>query len=144
MREITNIRRENARHLAEVAGSPAAFARKLGLEDARVSHIIGKSPTRSIGNKMAERIEDAFAKPRGWLDKEREESSTNHPAVKESAANYTVNRSTFQLAWTSDDERDLLTEFRMMDAAHQLLLMNFAKKLEKDQTKRLDISKVAN
>jgi plasmid maintenance system antidote protein VapI len=63
-----DIRRENARALAAEVGGPAEFARKMGMENTQVSHIIGLKPIRNIGNSLAPRIEDAFGKERGWLD----------------------------------------------------------------------------
>lgn len=62
------IRRENARRLAREIGGPAAFGRKLEMSDSQVSQIIGKTPKKNIGNSVAERIEDAFKRSRGWLD----------------------------------------------------------------------------
>lgn len=62
------IRRENARQLSIEVGGPAAFGRKIEMSDSQVSQIIGKTPTKNIGNLVAQRIEDSFKKPRGWLD----------------------------------------------------------------------------
>lgn len=63
-----DIRRENARKLAADAGGLAEFARKTGMENSQVSQIIGKNPTKNIGNIVAARIENAFDLVEGSLD----------------------------------------------------------------------------
>lgn len=63
-----DIRRENARQLASDCGGMAAFGEKLDMTPSQVSQLIGKNPSKNIGNSIARRIEDAFNKERGWLD----------------------------------------------------------------------------
>lgn len=63
-----DIRRENARVLAEQIGGLAAFARATEMTNSQVSQLIGKRPIKNIGPAIAPRIEDAFGKERGWLD----------------------------------------------------------------------------
>jgi len=84
----TELRRRNARLLMEEAGGLAQFARRVGMSESQASQIVGKNPTRGIGNVIAPRIEQAFGKPPGWLD--RDHSST----LKEQEANYDLPRST--------------------------------------------------
>lgn len=62
------VRLRNALILVEEAGGPAEFAKRIGMSDSQASQIIGKNPTRGIGNAVAPRIEEAFGKPSGWLD----------------------------------------------------------------------------
>lgn len=62
------IRRENARNLADLAGGQVEFGRALNMVPSQVSQIIGKTPVKNIGNSIAKRIEQAFNKPDGWLD----------------------------------------------------------------------------
>lgn len=62
------IRRENARNLADQAGGQVEFGRALNMVPSQVSQIIGKTPVKNIGNSIAKRIEQAFNKPDGWLD----------------------------------------------------------------------------
>lgn len=62
------IRRENARRLAEKAGGKSDFARILDMEPSQVSQLIGPKPTKNIGNNIAKRIEIAFGQPPGSLD----------------------------------------------------------------------------
>jgi len=63
-----DIRRENARKLAADAGGLTEFARKTGMENSQVSQLIGKNPTKNIGNIVAARIENAFDLVEGSLD----------------------------------------------------------------------------
>jgi phage repressor protein C with HTH and peptisase S24 domain len=62
------IRLLNARMLAEAAGGPAAFARKLNKSTGQVAHIIGPQPVKNIGPQIAREIEAAFCLPHGWID----------------------------------------------------------------------------
>ncbi|PRZ51196.1 hypothetical protein BX589_12037 [Paraburkholderia fungorum] len=61
-------RLENARAVAQAVGGIAAFARKMKMSDSQASQLIGENPTRNIGDKLAERIEEAFKLPPGGLD----------------------------------------------------------------------------
>lgn len=65
---IADIRRENARLLAKLAGTRTKFGERVGMDASQVSQIIGRSPKKSIGNSIARRIENAFRKPIGWMD----------------------------------------------------------------------------
>lgn len=67
------IRRENARRLANGLGGKSAFARLLQMEASQVSQIIGPNPKKNIGNSIARRIEQAHHLPEGWLDEEHPE-----------------------------------------------------------------------
>lgn len=69
------IRRENARRLADGLGGKSAFARLLQMEASQVSQIIGPNPKKNIGNSIARRIEQAHHLPEGWLDVEHPELS---------------------------------------------------------------------
>jgi hypothetical protein len=70
------IRRENARRLAKKVGGKAKFAKLVGIDGSRVSHIIGPNPTKNIGNSTSHRIELAFGFPRGYLD-------SDHPEIED-------------------------------------------------------------
>lgn len=63
------IRRENAKALSALAGGNTAFANMTGIPEARVSHLIGINPSKNIGDKTARKIEEAFKKEKGWLDR---------------------------------------------------------------------------
>lgn len=62
------IRRENARRLAEKAGGKSDFAKILEMEPSQVSQLIGPKPSKNIGNSIAKRIEQAFNLGPGRLD----------------------------------------------------------------------------
>lgn len=85
MKTIQEIRRENARSLAAKAGGSAAFAERVDLSESRVSQLIGKNPTKSIGHNTARRIEQAFNVPEGWLDALNEDAGLGNAATAEPA-----------------------------------------------------------
>jgi transcriptional regulator with XRE-family HTH domain len=61
------IARTNARIL--MADSTAkTFCDRVGMSESQVSQLLGKNPSKNIGPTLARRIEQAFGKPRGWLD----------------------------------------------------------------------------
>jgi hypothetical protein len=63
-----DIRRWNARALADKLGGVSRFAEKLGRAQAQMSHIIGKNPVKMIESKQARHIESACGMVEGWLD----------------------------------------------------------------------------
>lgn len=67
------IRLENARRLADELGRMADFARLLGMSDSQMGQLIGRSPVRNIGPRVARRMEIAGGKPEGWLDVEHQD-----------------------------------------------------------------------
>ncbi len=74
MNTIEEIRRRNARALADELGSNSAFADKIERSPTQVSRFMGTGATREIGSKLARHIEACFGRPEGWLD-------TNHAKV---------------------------------------------------------------
>lgn len=44
------------------------MAKKLNISESQVSQLIGKTPTKSIGSRLARRIEREYKLPPGWLD----------------------------------------------------------------------------
>lgn len=88
---ISEIRRDNARALAAQTGTPADFARKLGMGDSQVSQLIGENPVKNIGNIIARRIEEAFGKEKGWMDTlHYRPASATESAVKQHVPDYHV------------------------------------------------------
>jgi len=65
---INEIRLWNARALADKEGTIALFGKKINKSQTQAGSLIGLSPTRNIGNKIARQIEAVFNKPDGWLD----------------------------------------------------------------------------
>ncbi|NOR81208.1 MAG: hypothetical protein GQ529_10325 [Methyloprofundus sp.] len=72
---ISEIRLENARYLANSIGGVVAMSVRLGKSQPQVSHFIGGNPIKNIGNRIARQIEEAFDKENGWLDNCHTESS---------------------------------------------------------------------
>ncbi|WP_169516162.1 hypothetical protein [Halomonas halocynthiae] len=86
MKEIAQIRLENARTLAEQAGGTTQFAARVDREPTQMSRIMGANPTKNIGSRMARHIESCFNKPSGWMDYDHDTRidtnahSSNHQA----------------------------------------------------------------
>ncbi|GJM06865.1 MAG: repressor [marine bacterium B5-7] len=70
---VKDVRRENMRALARTVGGISAMANRLGKSQGQISHLIGSSPIKNIGDKIAAQVELAFTKPHGWLDREHAE-----------------------------------------------------------------------
>ncbi|HDZ3692801.1 TPA: hypothetical protein RSW60_000081 [Vibrio cholerae] len=68
MKTAEEIRVDNARYLAKLAGGTSAFANKIDRSSTQASRFMGSNPTTAIGPKMARHIETCFGKPDGWLD----------------------------------------------------------------------------
>ncbi|WP_317450673.1 LexA family protein [Phytohalomonas tamaricis] len=68
MKDISEVRLENARALAEQIGGTGAFAAKIDREPTQASRFMGRNPSKRIGDRLARHIEQCFNKPRGWLD----------------------------------------------------------------------------
>lgn len=67
--ENKEIRRQNVLQLIEQCnGSVKEFADKAGMQPAQASHL--KTGFRNVGDNLARRIERAFNKEVGWMDKE--------------------------------------------------------------------------
>lgn len=64
------IRRENMRALAKSVGGISKLANRLNKSQSQISHLIGASPIKNVGDKIAAEIEAIFDKPAGWLDRE--------------------------------------------------------------------------
>lgn len=84
------IRRENLRALAKSAGGISKLALRLGKSQSQISHLIGTSPIKNIGDKVAAQIEAVFEKPSGWLDRE-------HYSIGKSQAIYQTNQGQFSV-----------------------------------------------
>lgn len=78
--EVTQIRRENLRELAKSVGGISKLAVKLHKSQSQISHIIGISPLKKIGEKIASQVEAAFGQPAGWLS-QAHSTIPYHPPV---------------------------------------------------------------
>ncbi|AWK13299.1 LexA family transcriptional regulator [Candidatus Fukatsuia symbiotica] len=70
MKTNDKIRQDNARKLRDSTGGNKSFSMLLDREATQISRIIGKNPTKKIGDDLARHIEKCFSLPVGWLDKE--------------------------------------------------------------------------
>lgn len=88
MKEISEIRLENARALADQVGGTGNFASRIDREPTQASRFMGRNATKNIGDRLARHIEECFGKPRGWLDTDHSVSTASnvsqHPAQFES------------------------------------------------------------
>lgn len=76
------IRYNNTRILVDQVGGVSNFANKINKGQSQTSQFAGTTPIKGIGNKVAREIEDAFAKPHGWLDIPHENEGSNKPDNK--------------------------------------------------------------
>jgi SOS-response transcriptional repressor LexA len=67
---IKDIRRKNLRKLARSVGGITDLSEHLDRSQSQISHLIGNSPIKNIGDRLASHIEKVFNKPHGWLDHE--------------------------------------------------------------------------
>lgn len=67
---VKDIRRKNLRRLARLAGGITDLSERLDRSQSQISHLIGNSPIKNIGDRLASHIERVFNKPHGWLDHE--------------------------------------------------------------------------
>lgn len=67
---IKDIRRNNLRKLARLVGGITDLSEYLDRSQSQISHLIGNSPIKNIGDRLASHIEKVFNKPHGWLDRE--------------------------------------------------------------------------
>lgn len=85
MMTIKDIRRENMLALAKSIGGITPMANRLDKSQSQISHLIGSKPIKKIGDKIAAQIEQAFNKPRGWMD-------VRHTHLQESTSSYENNK----------------------------------------------------
>lgn len=86
MRDIDEIRRTNLLALEKLEGGTSAVAKRVGMSDSQFANLrdgakdsrTGKP--RGMRKETAWRFEDAFNKPRGWLDQDHSESLSSLPA----------------------------------------------------------------
>jgi plasmid maintenance system antidote protein VapI len=142
MGKIDDTRRKNARLLAEAAGGPAKFARKVGITDSRASQLIGANFTRNIGDKTAALIENAFDKNPGWLDQDVDLIFTNGTeATLVQLKPPAIPSKNVSLVYVTQEELDVLTSLREADEKSRNLILIAAKNIQKDEAKLRNILK---
>ncbi|MES2997916.1 MAG: S24 family peptidase [Pseudomonadota bacterium] len=89
---VKDIRRKNLRRLARLEGGITYLSERLDRSQSQISHLIGNSPIKNIGDRLANYIEQVFHKPHGWLDHEHEaeEEEGIYGATKKDQFNYQV------------------------------------------------------
>jgi SOS-response transcriptional repressor LexA len=93
---VKDIRRKNLRRLARSVGGITDLSERLDRSQSQISHLIGNSPIKNIGDRLANHIEKVFDKPHGWLDHEH--------AVEEEAGLYNGSNTNFQVPLLSAQE----------------------------------------
>lgn len=79
LKTIHEIRLGNTRKLMKESGlTRSEFAEKIDMSYGLVSQYIGKNPTKNIGDETALKIEEAFNKPRGYLDQSDIQNENAH------------------------------------------------------------------
>ncbi|BEM54492.1 S24 family peptidase [Serratia marcescens] len=84
MKTIEEIRRENARKLRDGVGGNSNFAAMLDREATQISRVIGKNPTKKIGDDLARHMEICFSLATGWLDKTHD-AAAGHTNIQETS-----------------------------------------------------------
>lgn len=91
--ETKDIRRINLRALLSEYTSngltKAEFAELLGVTPSQLSQTTSAKPVRNIGDMLARRVEDAFGKPKGWMDSIQSEAVDN-PSKTGQSGNYNL------------------------------------------------------
>ena len=70
---VYEVRMVNLRHLrdglpGDERGKQRGMAEKLGMSESQLSQLIGKSPSKPIGDRLARKIEKKLGLPAGFLD----------------------------------------------------------------------------
>lgn len=111
--------------VGEAGGNKKQVADRAGSSPNYIYDLIKRSETatgnaRSIGDDLAERLEKAFGKPAGWMDRD------NSHAVADERGTYTPR---------DKAERELLETAHALTPENQRLLINIAKTMAA-QTKK--------
>lgn len=88
IKPLKEIRLLNARRLQEIAGGQKVICEKLGKSQSQVSAFMGSNPSKGIGDKVAQQLEDAFGLPRGWMDMLHDADEADTGLVSEQPAAY--------------------------------------------------------
>jgi hypothetical protein len=105
------------------------------MSNSQVSQIIGKTPTKNIGNSIAPRIEAAYGVSSGWLDIPQPDDQVG---LDESLARPTEEtKFATTLTRVTPEELALLEKYRMSDEVGRMLIETVS-----DQTKKLSIDDV--
>lgn len=95
MKTISEVRLENARHLADKYQNLAEFSRVIDREPTQVSRFMGANPTKNIGDKIARHIEQSCRQPKGWLDKDHSPAQK----ISDNYSQYNINTGVPLIHW---------------------------------------------
>lgn len=127
---VSEIRRQNARYLAESVGGITALANRMNKAQQQITHIIGKNPIKNIGHGVAKQFEAAFDKESGWMDHEHPELWGGENVINDAslpAENYIELRKTPDpLAGLTDLQRELILRMNSLSEKQQLELLKTA------------------
>jgi len=83
--DVVEIRRRNLAYIveSEYGGVARQFGLDVGLDSSYVSRIFSDKPAsrRSVGNKLARKLEKSLGKPKGWLDRPQWVSATSSDEI---------------------------------------------------------------
>lgn len=120
------IRKENAKQLAEKLGSNTRFAERIQREPTQVSRIIGKKSTKKIGDDLARHIERCLNMPEGWLDNDHNLLIAAEEAHKASALDNRVCEEATpygsRLSFTAAPEKTPIYDLKSMENPAPILI----------------------
>lgn len=129
MKSIYDIRRFNAQLLCQYCGSMAEFATRIQRAQTQVSRLIGKNPTRNIGEKLARHIEASFCLPEHWLDHQHHRELDS---LETSLKNYLLQQDKYLKLHGYVDRITLSIELNQVDEETFAQLQTIASHLEND------------
>jgi len=136
VQEIRDTRLRNLAILVQEFGTAAALAEKIGSDPAYLSQLLNGWRGRSLGTKLARRMELAAQKPSGWMDSQHPEL-WNETEMGKAAGRPLIQTShkAAQLTWL-ETEQSKLSE-GSLGAVMQLV--SHLRSLEKDGERTQDI-----
>jgi len=137
MKTIDEIRRENLALAIKKTRTAAALASLVQTAPAYISQLRNAAPDsktgtpKTMGDDLARRIEEALGQESGWMDRDHNNENKNRDGIPASMLKVTNRAPRLQLV--TDEEQDLLHEYRSMADAERNLLMITARNLPKVQ-----------
>jgi SOS-response transcriptional repressor LexA len=135
MDDIKTIRLRNLRALIAEAGSQANLARSLGGDfkdrSSQLGQIVGKRPTRGVGDKLARQLETSMQKLRGWMDQDHTSGLTETVHIDGTGVQHVAMitwRQAVEGTWMNADA----TTQRMLATAAQLSKKAYALRVRDD------------
>lgn len=120
---IEEIRLANARLLLEECGGQKGMIEKTGRSQSQISQIMGDTPSKAIGGRIARSLEEVFDKPKGWLDQPRTSFG-----VAEKQTAYTAEK-------YSEDELEVLELTKNISPEQREIALTLLKSMAKQNTK---------